>query len=245
MAKLLSDLQAVTRQYLDEASALNWTNTDVNYDINFSYHWLIGKVINVYEKFYETTSAFNYAIVANQQEYAIDSSLIKVTRVEIDYNNGGSETKAARAVPVNSDEIRGNLGNQNNAGSFFAAGYYLHGNIGSQNIGFIPIPSTGDSGANKSIWVWGIQMPGDLVNTTDNVNIPYADNFSQIICKRAAGQLLRKGQQEEAAGARYIAEATIEATEMQEFLKDRIGDDGTYIIDSAIEQIDFSTLEII
>lgn len=247
MAKNFSQGQTDTRVFLDEASQLDFLDTEVKSAYNYAYHHTIQKVIEVYDDWYEdvTVTPFSYAIVANQQEYTVDSSIIKVTRVEIDYNAGGSESKASRAIPIKKDEIRGNLGNTNNAGSFFSAGYYVRGNIGAQKIGFIPVPQASDTGNNKSIFVWGTVLPGDLVNGTDNVNIPWADNFARIIAKRAAGELLRKGQQEEAAAARYIAESDIELVDMQTFLKDRQSDDGQFITDSTLEQIDFSTLEIV
>lgn len=245
MAKTLADLRTDVRTYLDEATQANWLDAEVDSSINKAYHKTIQKVIEVYDRWYETTTPFSYAIVANQQEYTIDSSIIKVTRVEIDYNAGGTETTASRAVPLNEDEIRGNLGNTNNAGSFFSAGYYLHGNIGAQKLGFIPVPQTADTGNNKSIFVWGIAIPADLVNSTDNVNIPWADNFVDLISLGAAAQLLRKGQQEETAALRYMAEFEAGLVDMQTFLKDRQSDDGQFIVDSTLEQIDFTTLEVI
>lgn len=245
MAKTLSNLQTEVRTYLDEATQGNWLDAEVTSAINRAYHNLAQKVMEVNEKWYETTSPFTYAIVANQQEYTIDSTLIRVTRVEIDYNNGQQDSKAARAVPIKEDEVRGNLNNTNNAGSFFSAGYYLHGNIGSQKIGFIPVPVTGDTGGQQSISVWGIAVPTDLASASDNVNIPWADNFSYLIALKAASQLLRKGQQEESSAMRYIGEYEAGVIEMQNFLKDRQEDDGVYIVDSSLEQIDFSTLEII
>lgn len=205
---------------------------------------MVGKVVEVYDRWYETTSPFTYAIIANQQEYTFDSSLIKVTRVEINYNPTSTGSVASRAVPLNEDEVRGNLANTNNAGSFFSAGYFIHGNIGSQKIGFIPVPTTSDT-TGKSISVWGIQLPGDLSNGSDDVNIPWADRFAYLIALKAAAQLLRKGQQEESSASRYIAEYEAGVREMQTFLKDRQSDDGQFIIDSQLEQIDFSTLEII
>lgn len=247
MAKNLGNLQGGTRQYLDEASQLDFLDTEVNREINHSYHYTIQKVIEVYDDWYDDVSVnpFSYAIVAAQQEYTIDSTIIKPTRVEIDYNANGSSSKTARAIPIKKDEIRGNLANTSTGGSLFSPGYYVRGNIGAQKIGFIPIPQTADKPGNKSIFVWGVTLPVDLVLTTDNVNIPWADNFSQIIEKRAAGVLLRKGQQESAEGARLIAEAELDLVNMQTFLKDRQSDNGQYIEDSIIENIDFGISAIV
>ncbi|PWU05321.1 MAG: hypothetical protein C5B43_03485 [Verrucomicrobia bacterium] len=229
---------------MDEAAQIDWLDSEVKSTYNYAYHDVVAKVIEVYDRWYETTTPFTYAIVANQQEYTIDPSLIKVTRVEINYAPTQTNSTAARAVPINEDEVRGNLANTNNAGSFFSAAYYLHGNIGAQKIGFIPVPQVADT-TGKSISIWGIQLPADLVNGTDDVNIPWADRFAYLIALRAAAMLLRKGQQEESAALRYMAEYEQGVFEMQTFLKDRQSDDGQFIIDSQLEQTDFSTLEIV
>jgi hypothetical protein len=244
MAKQFSDGLTETRIYLDEAVETDWLDTEVKIAYNRAYHETVSFVMEVYEQFYETLAPFTYAISANVQEYAIDPTLIKVTRVEINYNPTTTGSQPNRCEPIKMDEIRGNLANTNNAGSFFSAGYYLHGSIGVQQIGFIPVPTTSDT-TGKSISVWGIALPTDLVNTTDNINVPYADRFSYLVALKAAAQLLRKGQQEESAAARYLQEYRAGCQDMMTFLKERQADDGWYIQDSVLEDIDFSTLEII
>lgn len=244
MAKTLLNLQTETRIYLDEAAQTDWLDTEVIISINRAYHDVVSFVMEIYEQFYETTTAFTYALVANQQEYTIDSSLIKVTRVEINYNPTVSGSQASRALAIKMDEIGRNLANTNSTGSSFSTGYYLHGSIGSQMIGFVPIPTSSDT-TGKSISVWGIALPGDLVNATDNVNIPYADRFAYLISLRAAAQLLRKGQQEEAAAARYLQEYRSGVQDLMTFLHGRQADGGWYIEDSLLDDIDFETLALV
>jgi hypothetical protein len=245
MAKLLSDLQNEVRTYLDEAVQTDWKDSSMVIPaINRAYHDVASYVMEVYEQFYETTTPFTYAVQANVQEYAIDSSLIKVTRVEINYNPTVSGSQSSRALAVTMDEIRRNLANTNSTGSSFSSGYYLHGSIGSQYIGFVPIPTTGDT-TGKSISVWGIALPTDLVNATDNVNIPYADRFSYLISLRAAAQLLRKGQEEEAAASRYLAEYRQGVQDLMTFLKGRQSDGGKYIEDDLLDDIDFEVLALV
>lgn len=241
MAKSLSDLQTGVRVYLDEAQQTDFLDTEVTRSINYAYHDVVKEVITVYENFYETTTPFSYAIVANQQEYTIDSSLIKVTRVEINYNPTITGSKPVRAIAVKGDEILTNLAFNNTSTSFFNSAYYLHGNIGAQKIGFVPIPITSDT-TGTNISVWGIALPSDLANTTDNVNIPYADNFGQLIELKAASILLSKGQQEENAGGKYIQQYKREIMDMKMFLKDRQSDGAWMIEDSAGENIDFGSL---
>jgi hypothetical protein len=238
MAKTLTNLQTETRIYLDEATQNDWLDTEVILSINRAYHDVISFVMETYEQFYETLTPFTYALIANQQEYAIDASLIKVTRVEINYNPTVSGSQASRALSIKMDEIGRNLANTNSTGSSFSTGYYLHGSIGTQQIGFVPVPTSGDT-TGKSISVWGIALPADLVLGADNVNIPYADRFAYLISIRAAAQLLRKGQQEEAAASRYLQEYRQGVQDLMTFLKERQADGGWYIEDSLLSDIDF------
>lgn len=241
MAKTLLNAETGVRTYLDEASQRDFKDTEVDSAVNLAFHDVVGGVIEVYEQYYETTSPFTYAVVANQQEYTIDSSLIKVTRVEINYKPTDSNSVALRAVPVKADELRLNLANTNTAGNYFNSGYYLHGNIGSQKIGFVPIPTISDT-TGHSISVWGIALPTDLVSASDNINIPYVDRFIYLVNLKAAAILLRKGQQEELASARYLAEYELGIKKMQTFIKERQADDVLMIEDAVLEDIDFSTL---
>lgn len=246
MSKTLTDLETNTRTYLDEASQADWLNTEVDYAINYAYHDVIASVIEVYELFYSTVNPFTYAIVLNQQEYAIDTSLIKVERVEINYQPNTANSVPSRCVAVAMDEIRGNLANTNTQGSYYSPGYYLHGQVGSQTIGFIPVPTLdSDTKGTKSISVWGVSLPGDLTSGSPTVNIPYPDRFSYLISLRAAAQLLRKGQQEENAAARYEQMFSVGKQEMQTFLKERQADGPNMISDWLVEDIDFSVLEIL
>lgn len=243
MAKQLQDIQTEVRTYLDEATAADWLDSEVISSINRAYHDTASYVIEVYESFYEITSPFTYAIVANQQEYAIDPSLIKVTRVEINYNPTVSGSQPSRALSVKMDEVRRNLANTNSTGSSFSTGYYLHGSLGSQTIGFIPLPTVADI-TGKSISVWGIALPTDLTNGSD-VNIPYADRFSYLVSLKAAAQLLRKGQQEETAAARYLAEYRQGVQDMMTFLKGRQSDGAMMIEDDILDDIDFEVLALV
>jgi hypothetical protein len=242
MAKTFDSLQFKTRTYLDEASEADWLDTEVKMSVNASYQDLAGKVMEVYEDFYETTTPFTYAVVAKQQEYTIDPSLIKVTRVEINYDPLTANSEAMRALPVKMDELRLNLQYAGTQGSSFNAGYYLHGDIGNQKLGFVPIPTIADT-TGKSIAVWGVAMPVDLVGSTDNVNIPWADRFFYLICLRAAGELLRKGQQEESTAARYMAEYQAGVKEMQTFLFERQSEGVLQIEDALNEDTNFEVFD--
>ena len=237
--KQFADLQTGVRVYLDESSQGDFLDSEVQRSINYAYHDVITRVMEVYEQFYETTTPFQYALVAKQQEYTIDPSLIKVTRVEINYNPNLANSQPNRAVPVKMDEALLNIGNIASQGNIYNAGYYLHGNIGAQTIGLVPPPSVSDT-TGKSISVWGIAIPGDLVNPTDNVNIPYADNFSQLVELKAASILLEKGQQSSNASTKYMDQYDKGTMRMQQFLKERQADGVAMITDAEVIDMDFS-----
>jgi hypothetical protein len=243
MAKTFSNLQTKTRVYLDEATQADFLDSEVKMAVNAAYQDVCGKVMEVYENYYETTTPYKCAIVANQQEYVIPPSFIKVTRVEINYEPTNPNANPIRAIPIKSDEIPLSLAYSGTMGSSFNAGYYLHGDIGNQTIGFVPIPTNSDT-TGQSISIWGNQLPDDLVNDTDNVNIPWADRFFYLICLRAAGELLRKGQQEEATAARYMAEYQAGVKEMQTFLRERQSDGVVMVEDAIGENTDFELLGI-
>lgn len=244
MAKQLQDLKPEVRSYLDEAVAADWTDAEVLRSINRAYHDVIGFVIEDYEQYYETTTPFQYALVANTQEYTIDSSLIKTTRVEINYNPTTTGSTASRALAIRMEEIGRNLGNTNSVGSTFSTGYYLHGPIGAQKIGFIPVPLVSDT-TGHSISVWGIALPNDLADDADNVNIPHADRFAYLVSLKAAAQMLRKGQQEEAAASRYMAEYRQGIIDMMTALSSRQADGINGITDSLLEDLDFEALSLV
>lgn len=234
MSKTFGNLQTKTRVYLDEASQADFLDSEVKMADNSAYQDLAGKVMEVYENYYETTTPFTYAVSANVQEYTIDPSLIKVTRVEINYKPSDSNSVATRATSIKSDELPLNLNYSGTLGSQFNAGYYLHGDIGNQKIGFVPIPTEADT-TGESISVWGVAIPADLSADSDNVNIPWADRFFYLICLRAAAEMLRKGQQEEATAARYLAEYQAGVKEMETFLVER-SSDGVRMIEDALNE---------
>jgi hypothetical protein len=240
--KALQDVRTEVRVYLDESSQQDFLDTEVLMAINKAYQDVAGSVMEVYEQYYETTTPFSYALVANQQEYIIDPTIVKPTRVEVNFQPNVLPAVSSRLIPIKMNEVRGNMANTNPMGSFFSAGYYIHGDQGTQKIGFIPIPTVGDT-TGYSISVWGITMPTDLINNTDNVNIPYVDRFVYLVSLRAAAQLMRKGQQEENNAQNYINEYEKGIVQMKSFLKDRQADDLTIITDVLGDDLDFTTME--
>jgi hypothetical protein len=240
MAKTFSDLQVGTRVYLDEASAADFLDTQVKRSINYAYHQVITGIIGVYQGYRETTTPFTYAVVANQQEYLIDSTIIKPTRVEINYSPQKSGSVPLRAIPIKMEEALLNISNSATSGSVFNAGYYIHGDIGLQYIGFIPIPQQGDL-AGKSISVWGYTLPTDLVNSTDQPLIPYVDAWGYLIELKAAQILMSKGQENETVAAQYSNMYEQGLSKYIQFLYERQADGVNMITDSELDNLDFQT----
>ncbi len=238
MAKLLSNVRTGVRTFLDESNQKDFLDTEVDKAANYAYHDVISYAMEVYEEFYDTTTPFKYALTSGTQEYLIDTSLIKVTRVEVNYKPSDSNSKALRATPVKKGEILSDLGRQNTSISFFNAAYYLHGNIGTQKLGLVPIPTESDT-TGTSLWVWGIALPGDMTAAGDNVNIPYADNFTQLIELKAAALLMSKGQQEEVVAEKYTERYKDGIKRMMTFLKERQSDGAWMIEDLVNEDINF------
>lgn len=241
MAKTLTDLRANTRMYLDEAVAADWTNTDVDYAINYSYQDLASEVMQVYEQFYETTTPFTYALVANQQEYTIDSSIIKVTRIEVNLAPNIANSVPSKAVPIKMNESLVQLSSTSTGGNTISSvGYYIHGNLSAQKIGFIPLPTVSDTGNTKSISVWGITLPADLVNPTDAPVIPFVDNFAYLIGLRAAAMLLSKGQQDERSSTKYLGLYNTGVVKLKNFIQGRQSDGPEMVQEVYLENTDFS-----
>lgn len=239
MSKSLLNLQTNTRMYLDEATEADFLDTEVTMSINYGYQDVAGHVMEVKEEYFQTTTPFTYATVANQQEYSIDSSLVKVNRVEINLSPNQANSQALKAVPVKMNEMLINLSNTSTVNFIGNVGYYLHGSQATQKLGFIPYPTITDTAPTKSISVWGIALPSDLVNTTDSVDLPFADRFSYLIALHAASHLLSKGQQDERSATKYMAMYNQGVMDMKNFLATRQEDGVEMVQDAYLENTDF------
>lgn len=237
MSKTLTDLANDTRRYLDEAQPADFTVQDVLSEINYAYADVVTKVVEIYEDFYTTTTPIYISTVANTQEYSLDESLIKISRVEINYQQSDPNSQALRAIAIKREEIPLNIANEFiGGGGIFNSGYYVYGPQGTQKIGFVPVPQ--EAGTNN-VSVWGIVAPSDLVSGTDVVHIPYPDRYAQLVGLRAASELLRKGQQEEVDADRYLKNYLLQIQDMQTFLKERQADGPVMVVDAEFSDVNF------
>ena len=238
---------AATRTYLDEVSPKSWTDYEVKREVNNAYGDLVTAVIQVFEDYYQRRIDFN--LVATKQEYTVADGLpadvYKIKRVEVNDNVVSNPNSFYRAAPININNYRGSIVNQNLGSSAYPF-YFTYGFDDSFTIGFLPIPKLD---ATAGVRFWYIYRSPVLVNdgtnnVDDPINIPYSDKYASLIPLYAAAVLLRKGQQEEPTAARYLQEFNEGKQDMMDELKQRNVDDAAVIMDSIGMNTDFSMVDL-
>lgn len=232
-----NDAIAKTRMFLDEVSAKTWPDTEVKREVNFAYQEFVTAVVNAFEDFYLTPTAFS--LVDALQEYGVSDGVpddvYKIRRIELNYDTAQAANAFRKAMPINITQVRDSL-STSGLGAVSAPRYFTYGFETSMKLGFIPVPNVDSTNGAK---LWYVQKIPNLVLITDTVNIPYADRYASGVALLAAGSLLRKGQQEELAAARYIADGQAMKSQMVEELEDRVADESKVIIDSLGMDTDF------
>jgi hypothetical protein len=232
MAKDLAYLRAQTRTYLDEAASADWSDGEVDREINAGYQEVVTAVIGAYEDFYVTSALFN--TVANKQEYGptdgLPAKVYKFRRVELNYSPSQS-TRMIKVRATTIDHVMSDLGN-----SVFSINmrnepvyYVLGGGSPDYKIGFLPIPIESGTNVGK---IWYVQEVDELVDSTDTVNIPYPDRFAPLISRYAASVLLNKGQQEDKSALTYMQLFQTGLLKMEQQLRDRTADGARTVVDT-------------
>lgn len=239
MSKNLTQLRKDTRLLLDEQTAADWSVAQVDSSINYAYHEIVTSVIEAFEDYYSKTDTLS--TVDGQQEYDVETDglptdFFKMRRVEINYDVSNSNSSPSRATAIGLDDVKKDLGNTS-IGTLRAPSYYLIGRASNLKLGFIPVPNEDGTDAIK---IWYVYLVSDLSETTDTPDIPYEDRYSRLIGYGAAADLLRKGQQEEVAAARYRAEFELGLEKMKQQLEDRRADGVKTITDTIGMDTDFS-----
>jgi hypothetical protein len=228
MAKTLSQIRTHVRTYLDEVSQADWTDTQIDREINFAYMEMYAAVIETYEDYYRTKQSAN--VVANQQEYALPTNFYKMRRAEIKYASTDSERR--KVTPYNFDQNRRQL-DSTNYGSTGIPLADLSGNF----IRFLPVPT---EDVTEGILITYIRQATELEETSDTIDIPFPDRYAKYIAIGAAGELLRKGQQEETVASRYDDKFAIGLEKMKQELENRYADGNKMILDMVGDWNDFS-----
>lgn len=237
-AVTLTTIRSLVRGYLDESSAADWTNAELNILINQRYHRVYSAVVTVFEDYNITTNLVN--TVANTQEYdtssadPIPSDIFKIRRVEINYDVSNANSVMQRATPItNIDAIRVRLGESNLGTNIFRnpAYYYLGGKLG-----FLPIP---DKTGTDAIKLWYVKTASDLSADASTIDIPYPERYWNIIAEGATGDALRFGQQDSPEADKFEQKFIAGVILMQEELEDRVAEETKSVTDVSGENLDF------
>lgn len=232
MAVSLSTIRTQVRSYLDETTAADWTDAELNRLINQRYHRVYSAVFTVFEEY-----RINYATadtVADQQEYSLPSDCLKIRRIEINYDMTGDPTAFQKAAPVtNIDAVRNNLSGTTAIGNIHRNPvYYLLGDT----IGFLPVPTlVGD----EAIKLWYVPIASDLDGDSATIDIPYPERYYHVIAEGAAADAYRFGEQNSTEADKFDQKFVAGILLMQEELEDRIAEDSKYVIDVTGENLDF------
>ena len=231
---VFSEIVSNVRQFLDEATAADWTAAQVQEEIKNGFQEVVTAAMETYEDYYLVK--YSTDSVANRQEYALPSDFFKTRRVEINYDTANSNSEPSRAIPINIDQVRFNLDNTN-IGPRIGANprYYIWGN----NLGFIPIPDK--TSTTDAITLWYVQQVANPTSFTssDTPNIPYHNRYCYLITLKAAANLLRKGQQESVEADKLDIKFEAGLTKMKQQLEDRVAEESKSVIDVNPQMIDF------
>lgn len=205
--------------YLDEVSAADWSDSQINVEINYAYLRVYKEVVDVWEDYYRTR--VTTSTVANQNEYALPSDFYKLKRLEIRYVSGEDRVKMRRfnfsQLPVTVDET-------SNYGSTAAPIFELSGGF----LRLLPVPITS---VTSAVLLHYIKQVTELDDDTDTIDIPFPDSYGKLIEIGAVAELLSKGQQEEEVSSKFVTKFEAGIQQMREELKDRIADGTPVILD--------------
>lgn len=243
MAVTLSTIRTQVRAYLDEITAADWTNTEIDRLINQRYHRVATFVMTTYEDYYRTTDLFN--TTAGQQEYGsadgVATDIFKIRRVEVDFNPSDSSSVPTRCLPIRDiDAIQRDLaleGQSLSLGSQSNSYYHTYGHGSNFKISIIPTPDQTGTGAGK---IWYVKMLSDLSADGDTIDIPYPERYWHLIAEGAVADGLRFGQQESNEADKYDAKFDRGLILMQEELEDRTADDTRMVLDTSGHYLDFT-----
>lgn len=231
MSVALSTIRTQVRSFLDETTAADWTDAELNRLINQRYHRVYTAVITVFEEYKITTSYSS--LVANQQEYSLPTDLFKLRRVEINYDITNTDSVFQRVAPITSvDAIRTRLG-ETNLGPGISRNplYYVLGSL----VGLLPIPTTA---ATNGLKFWYIPYLSDLSSDSSTIDIPYPDRYWHIIAEGAAADAYRFGEQDSQEADKFDLKFNAGILLMQEELEDRVAEDSKFVVDVSGDNLD-------
>lgn len=233
------DMVARTRMFIDEVAPKDWSDVEVKREVNNGYQELIAATISIWEDYYQDN--ITIPIVASQQEYSnadgVPTNVYKIRRIEIQWDPSITPPAWYKMWPLpDINQMHDSLANTKRGSKAYPF-YYSFGLQDKFTIGFIPIPDINNTNGFK---LWYIKEPLNLVDPTDIPQIPFADRNANAACQYAAAMLLRKGQQDEGAAARYMAEFEQGKQDMMQELREKMADEARQVQDSIGMNMDFS-----
>jgi hypothetical protein len=228
MAKTLSNLITECRTILDEVSEADWLDSQIATEINYAYLEMYSAVIETYEDYYRTI--VTTSLEANKQEYTLPSDIYKIRRIEVKYV---STDNFVKVKPYSFDQIGMGFDTLLYTSANQAI-YELSGNV----IRLLPIPTEDVASGLRLTYIATIS---NLDDSTDEVNIPFADRFATYLVLGACSKLLKKGQQEETVAKGYLLEFETGIEKMKNELENRYSDGVKMIVDTRQENTNFQS----
>lgn len=231
MSVALSTIRTQVRSYLDETTAADWTDVELNRLINQRYHRLYSAVVTVFEDYKITTSFANF--VADQQEYTLPADIYKLRRVEVNYDISNSNSTFQKAYPLTSlDAVRTRLAETNIGDSILRDPVYY---VTGASVGFLPIPTSAGTNAIK---YWYVPTLSDLASDSSTIDLPYPERYWHLIAEGATADAYRFGEQNSTEADKFDQKFVAGILLMQEELEDRVADDGKFVIDVSGDPLD-------
>jgi hypothetical protein len=228
MSKNLLNLNTNCRMILDEVSEADWTDSQINVEINYAYMEMYTAVVETYEDYYR--KVVTGPLFASRQDYLIPTDMYKLRRLEIKFYTGDSYIKVTpTSFDQNNYAIDTTLYTNTNRPVYDLSGDYIR---------ILPLPPTDTTGRMRLIYITTI---AELSANDDTVNIPFPDRFAQYIVLGACAKLLKKGQQEEAVARGYNEEFQIGIEKMKNELENRYADGAKMISDTLQQNNNFAT----
>jgi hypothetical protein len=228
MAKNLLNLNTNCRMILDEVSEADWTDSQINVEINYAYMEMYTAVVETYEDYYR--KVVTGPLFASRQDYLAPTDMYKLRRLEIKFYTGDDYVKV---TPVSFDQnnhaIDTTVYTNTNRPVYDLSGDYIR---------ILPLPPTDTTGRMRLTYITTI---AELSANDDVVNLPFPDRFAQYIVLGACAKLLKKGQQEEAVARGYNEEFQIGIEKMKNELENRYADGAKMISDSLGQDNNFAS----
>lgn len=226
MSKTREELRTHARVYLDEVSEADWTDTQINRELNYAYMEVYTTVVEVYEDYYQDTYEFD--LVDGTNEYDLPSDFFKLKRLELKYD---SSDDAYQSRTFDFRQLHRAV-NTTDYGSTYRP---VHELIGDK-VRILPVPDEDVTSGAKLFYIKQIE---EMDDDSDTINIPFPDRYAKYVVKAAVSELLSKGQQEEVVAASYRQEFRVAMQKMQQELKRRYLDSPKMILDTRRDNINF------